>query len=119
MTDNVLIILSCGTDNPNRSTRAIHLAKVAKENGKNVAVFLLDEAVYIAKKGIADHLKAATGDIADDLLAYLQEYEVPIYACTPCAKSRQISEADLIKGAQMGTAAKLIEMACNSAVISL
>lgn len=119
MNDNVLIILSCGTDNPNRSTRAIHLAKVAKENGKNVAVFLLDEAVYIAKKGVADHLKAATGDVADDLLAYLQEYEVPIYACTPCAKSRQISETDLIKGAQMGTAVKMIEMACNSTVISL
>lgn len=119
MNDNVLIILSCGTDNPNRSTRAIHLAKVAKENGKNVAVFLLDEAVYIAKKGIADHLKAATGDVADDLLAYLQEYEVPIYVCTPCAKSRQISEADLIQSARMGTAAKMIEMACNSAVISL
>ncbi len=119
MSDNVLIILSCGTDNPNRSTRAIHLAKVAKESGKNVAVFLLDEAVYIAKKGIADHLKAATGDIADDLLAYLQEYEVPIYACTPCAKSRQITEDDLIKGAKMGTAVQMIEMACKSTVISL
>jgi predicted peroxiredoxin len=119
MTNNVLIILSCGTDNPNRSTRAIHLAKVAKENGKNVAVFLLDDAVYIAKKGIADNLKAATGDIADDLLAYLQEYEVPIYACTPCAKARQITEADLIKGAELAGAAKMIEMACDSAVISL
>ena len=119
MTDNVLIILSCGTDNPNRSTRAIHLAKVAKEQGKNVAMFLLDDAVYIVKKGIADHLKAATGDVADDLLAYLQEYEVPLYACTPCAKARQITEADLIKGASFAPATKLIEMACDSAVISL
>lgn len=39
MNDNVLIILSCGTDNPNRSTRAIHLAKVAKENGKERGPF--------------------------------------------------------------------------------
>ena len=109
MTDNVLIILSCGTDNPNRSTRAIHLAKVAKENGKKVAMFLLDEAVYIAKKGIADNLKAATGDVADDLLAYLQEFGVPIYACTPCAKARQIAESDLIKGAELASAAKMIE----------
>ncbi len=119
MTNNVLIVLSCGTDNPNRSTRAIHLAKVAKENGKNVAMFLLDDAVYIAKKGIADNLKAATGDVADDLLVYLQEYEVPIYACTPCAKARQITEADLIKGASMASAVKMFELACDSAVISL
>ncbi len=119
MTDKVTIVLSCGTDNPNRSARALHLAKVAKERGKEVAVFLLDEAVYIAKQGIADHLKAATGDVADDLLAYLQEFGVPIIACTPCARSRQIGEVDLIRGARMGSAAELIELACDSAVISL
>ncbi|HWH70929.1 MAG TPA: DsrE family protein [Candidatus Sulfotelmatobacter sp.] len=65
------------------------------------------------------NLKAATGDVADDLLAYLQEYEVPIYAGTPCAKARQISETDLIKGASLASATKMIDMACESAVISL
>lgn len=119
MTNNVLIVLSCGTDNPNRSTRALHLAKVATENNKSVTIFLLDDGVYIAKKGITDNLRAATGDIADDLLVYLQEHEVPIYACTPCAKARQISKDDLVEGAQMGTAAQMLDMACNSAVISL
>jgi predicted peroxiredoxin len=119
MTENVLVLLSCGTDNPNRATRAIHLAKVASENGKNVTLFLLDDAVFIAQKGIADNLRAATGDSADDLLAYLQEFNVPIMACTPCAKARQISEDDLIDGCTMETAATMIELACKSAVISL
>lgn len=43
--NNVLITVSCGTNNPNRSVRAIHLAQVAHSMGKNVAVFLLDEAL--------------------------------------------------------------------------
>ncbi len=119
MTDNVVITIACGTDNPNRSTRAIHLATVAHKEGKKVTLFLLDEAVYLAKKGLIDNLRAATGDIADDLMTYLQANDVPILACTPCAKSRGISENDLIDGARMGTAAELIQLACDATVISL
>ena len=65
MTDNVLITLACGTNGPNRATRAFHLATVAQKEGKNVTLFLLDEAVYLAKEGLIKHVRAATGDIAD------------------------------------------------------
>ena len=119
MTNNVVITVACGTDNPNRSTRAIHLATVAHREGKNVTLFLLDEAVYLAKKGLIDHLRAATGDIADDLMTYLQANSVQVLVCTPCAKARGISESDLIDGARMGTAIELIHLACDAAVISL
>ncbi len=118
-TDNVVITLSCGTDNPNRSARAIHLATVAHKEGKNVTLFLLDEAVYLARKGLLDHVKSATGDVADDLMTYLEAHEVDILACTPCARSRRISEDDLIDGARMATAAELIQRACDGVVISL
>ena len=119
MTDSVLVVLSCGTDNPNRSTRGLFFAMTAHQQGKKSTVFLLDEGVYLAKKGMAEHVRAATGDAADDHLSYLQEYGVPILVCTPCAKSRQISEDDLIEGAQMATGAQMIKLACESAVISL
>lgn len=119
MTNNVVITVACGTDNPNRSTRAIHLATVAHREGKNVTLFLLDEAVYLAKKGLIDHLRSATGDIADDLMTYLQGNGVPVLVCTPCAKARGVSESDLIDGARMGTAIELIHLASDAAVISL
>ena len=119
MNTHVVIVLSCGTDNPNRSTRAIHLATIAHKEGKQTTLFLLDEGVYIAKRGLADHLRAATGDVADDLIAYLQAHEVPILVCTPCAKARHIDEKELIDGARMATAVELIHMSCEAAVISL
>lgn len=119
MTDNVLIVLSCGTDNPNRGTRAFHLATVAQKEGKNVTMFLLDDAVYLARKGAMKNMKAATGDIGDDLLAHLQAFKVPILVCTPCAKARFISEDDLEESCRMATAAELINLSCNAAVISL
>ena len=119
MSDNVLITLSCGTDNPNRATRALFLAAVAQKKGKNVTVFLLDDGVYLARKGIAANLKAATGDGADDSLAHLQAHEVPILVCTPCAKSRFIEASDLAESCRMATAAELIDIACDAATISL
>ena len=81
-------------------------------------MFLLDEAVYPAKKGVIENIKAATGDAADDHLAFLQEYEVPILVCTPCTVSRQITETDLIENARMATGDKMVDLACDSAVIS-
>jgi predicted peroxiredoxin len=119
MTNNVLITLSCGTDNPNRATRAVFLAMVAHKEGKNVTLFLLDDGVLIAKKGMAEHIKAATGDSCDDHLSYLQAHGVPILACTPCANARQIMAQDLIEGARMGTGVEMIHLACDAAVISL
>ncbi len=119
MKDKVLVILSCGTDNPNRATRGLFFAMVAKKQGKDTAVFLLDEGVFLAKTGLIQHVQAATGDKADDHMAYLQEFDVPILVCTPCATSRGIAEKDLIKGARMATGDQLISMACESAVISL
>jgi predicted peroxiredoxin len=119
MTNNVVVALSCGTNDTNRATRAIHLATIAHKEGKNTCLFLLDEGVYLAREGIITHVRAATGDIADDLLAYLQAHEVPILVCTPCAKARQINEEELIEGARMATAAEFINLCCDAAVISL
>lgn len=119
MNNNVVIALSCGTNDTNRSTRAVMLATIAHKEGKNTCLFLLDEGVYLAKKGIMEHVKAATGDMADDHLAYLQAHEVPILVCTPCAKARQIGEEDLIEGARLATAPEFINLCCDGTVISL
>jgi len=117
--NRVLVVISCGTNNPNRSVRGFHLAQVAHKMGKRVAVFLLDEAVYLSRKGVTDHLRAPTGDVADDIILYLQAFEVPMYVCGPCAQTRQISENDLMDGFLMAPAAKMFELACTSTTISL
>lgn len=119
MTDNFLVTLACGTDNPNRATRGLFLAAMAQKQGKNVTVFLLDEAVSLARKGATENLRAATGDSADDSMMHLQAHEVPILVCTPCAKARFIEEKDLADSCRMATAAELVELACNAATISL
>jgi predicted peroxiredoxin len=74
-----LFVITRGLEDPTRVTRALQLAKVAKEKGNEVNIFLTDDAVSISKPGMLDHVKAPTGDGAQDYFSYLVENKVPIY----------------------------------------
>ena len=113
-----LFILSRGTDDPVRATRCIHLAKVAKEEGHEVNIFLIEDGVTIAKIGMVDYMRSPTGDELKPLLVYLIKAEVPILVCTPCANSRQIGPDDLVASARFEKATKLISLAAESQVLT-
>ena len=74
-----LFILTRGLEDPTRVTRALQLAKAAKETGHNVNLFLTDDAVLVVKKGMADNIVAPTGDEAGSHLQFLIQNKVPIY----------------------------------------
>jgi predicted peroxiredoxin len=74
-----LFVMTRGIEDPTRVTRALQLAKVAKEQDHDVNIFLTDDAVVIAKPGMVDQVKAPTGDEAKPYLDFLIEKEVPIY----------------------------------------
>jgi predicted peroxiredoxin len=76
---NFLFVLTRGLEDPTRVTRALQLAKVAKEQDHDVTLFLTDDAVFIAKPGMADQIKAPTGDEAKPYLDFLIDKDVPIY----------------------------------------
>ncbi|MGO9377470.1 MAG: DsrE family protein [Dissulfurispiraceae bacterium] len=113
-----LFVLSRGTDDPVRATRCIHLAKVAKEEGHDVNIFLIEDGVAIAKIGMVDYMRSPTGDELKPLLDYLIRAEVPILVCTPCANARQLGEEDLVKSARFEKATKLISLAAESKVFT-
>lgn len=74
-----LFVLSRGLEDPARATRTFQFAKVAKDKGHDVNIFLVDDGVYYAVKGMADNVKSPTGDEAKTYLDFLQEKEVPFY----------------------------------------
>ena len=77
--ENFLFVLTRGLEDPTRVTRTFQLAKVAKESGGDVNIFLTDDAVVLAKPGMTDHIKAPTGDEANNYFPYLIENKIPIY----------------------------------------
>ncbi len=74
-----LFVLTRGLEDPTRVTRALQLAKVAKEQGNEVNLFFTDDAVVLAKPGMVDQIKAPTGDEAKTYFEYLVGNQVPIY----------------------------------------
>lgn len=74
-----LFALTRGLEDPTRVTRTLQLAKVAKEKGSDVNIFLTDDAVLLAKPGMVDHIKAPTGDEARTYFSFLVDSKVSIY----------------------------------------
>jgi len=74
-----LFVLSRGTEDPTRATRCFQLAKVAREGDHEVHMFLVDEGVVLARVGMADHVKAASGDELKPYMDFLVKEQVPIY----------------------------------------
>lgn len=74
-----LFVLSRGLEDPSRATRTFQFAKVAKDKGHEVNIFLVDDGVYYAVAGMADNVTAPTGDNAKTYLNFLQENNVPFY----------------------------------------
>ncbi len=74
-----LFVLTRGLEDPSRVTRTFQLAKVAKEKGHDVNVFLTDDAVVLAKHEMIDNVVAPTGDSAGEHLLYLNNNKVPIF----------------------------------------
>jgi predicted peroxiredoxin len=77
--DKILFVITMGLEDPTRDTRSLQLAKVAKDMGKEVNIFLTDDAVLLSKPGIVDQFKAPTGDEANDYLDSLIENKVSIH----------------------------------------
>lgn len=116
--EKFLFVLSRGLEDPVRATRAFQLAKVAKEKGHEVNIFLVDDAVAYGILGLADNVKAPTGDDAKSYLNFLVENKVAFHICTPCARYRLFSEEEFIEGAKLSTAANLIDLAAESKVFT-
>jgi sulfur relay (sulfurtransferase) complex TusBCD TusD component (DsrE family) len=96
----------------------MQFAKVAKETGHEVTVFLVEDGVMVAKVGMVDNIKSPTGDDLKGHLDYLVKEQVPILVCTPCANARQLGPEELVNSARFDTAKTLIALAAESKVFT-
>ena len=90
---------SRGTDDPTMATLPFMAAKVAKEQGHDVVLWLWNEAVTLGRKGIADTVVGVNLAPVKDLLGALQAAGVPIWVCHACAVARGVDASMLVDGA--------------------
>jgi uncharacterized protein len=115
MSKQLLINCACGTEDAERATLPFIAANVAASADQETVVFLTCEGVRIATKGYAESVKKDGFPPLAEILASFVKNGGKIWACGTCTKPRGISEADLIEGAQIVTAAKMIEYVAGGA----
>jgi predicted peroxiredoxin len=116
--EKFLFVLTRGLEDPVRVTRALQLAKIAKEKGHDVHVFFTDDAVMLAQEGLIDNVMSPSGDEAVAQFTYLVVHNTPFYVCKPCAEFRKIKNEDLVENANFATGHQLIDLAAESKVFT-
>ncbi len=91
-------VVSNGPDNPTRATRAMMFACRAVEEGHEVSVFLVDDAVFLVNLDLAANLRSATGDTLMQYMQVLLDKKVPVNVCLPCAKARKLDAETFPEG---------------------
>ncbi len=114
----IVVTATHGTDDPSRATLAFLAAKAARENGDEAVLFLMNEAVMLARKGVGKHVQGIGLAPFQDVLEAVQALGVEMLVCKPCAEARGIAEEELIEGARFAGMYDLTKLAAEGTVIS-
>lgn len=112
---HILIHNSNGKEHVERASLALVAANTALVSGQQATVLLTIEGVRVATRGYAQGLQAEGFPPLADLLAQFVNGNGTLWVCGACAKPRQITEADLLPGAQIIGAATAIEALVSGA----
>jgi len=98
-----------GKEDPERATLPFILGNVSVTADQEAVVLLTAEGVWNATRGYADGIhKEGMQPLAELVRSYVENGGT-IWACGACTKPRGITEADLVPGAKIVTAANVAE----------
>lgn len=109
MTHPLLIHCSHGKENAERAILPFIVGNVAVTADQQATIFLTVEGVRLATKGYAEDVNKEGFTPLKEIMQSFIANGGKIWACGACTKPRGITEADLIEGAQIVTAANLVE----------
>jgi len=103
----LVIKVTAGKDDPERSGHVQRLAAAALASGVAVSLWLTGEAAWFALPGRAAEVVLDHSPALSDLLASVLAAGT-VTLCTQCAARRGITEADLIDGVRIAGAATFV-----------
>jgi predicted peroxiredoxin len=111
------LIFGCshGRDDSERATLPFIAANVAATAAQDASVLLTVDGAWLATKGYADDIAFEGMPALRPLIEEFVDNGGAIWACGACTKPRGITEDDLVPGAQIIGAAKVVEEIANGA----
>jgi uncharacterized protein len=111
----ILVNATHGKDDPERATLAFIVGNIAASADQEAVVLLTIDGVWLATKGYAEDIhKEGFQPLAEVVKAFTSNGG-QIWACGTCTKPRGISEADLVEGAKVVSAANVVEYMAGGA----
>jgi len=95
--EKIVYISTNGPENPEKASLPFVLANAAMVMEVETLVVLQGPAVFLAKKGMLDHVHAAGFAPLKELMESFSEQGGKLVVCVPCIKERKIDEVDLIE----------------------
>lgn len=119
MATKILVNATHGAEDAERATLPFIVGNVAATADQDAIVFLTVEGVRLATKGYADGVHKEGFQPLGDVIQSFVANGGTIWACGACTTPRGITQADLIDGAKIVTAANLVEvLAAGAATLS-
>lgn len=109
MATTIMTNCTCGKDDPERATLPFIVGNVAASAEQPAIVLLTIEGVWVATKGYAEAIHKEGFQPLKEIIDSFVANGGQIWACGACAKPRGITDADLIPGAKIVTAAMVVE----------
>jgi predicted peroxiredoxin len=116
MTNPLLIHCTHGKEDAERAILPFIVGNVAVTADQQATIFLTIEGVRLATKGYAEEVNKEGFTPLKDIMQSFIANGGKIWACGACTKPRGITEADLIEGAQIVTAANVVEAIVNGSI---
>lgn len=116
---SLLVNATHAKDDPERATLAFIVGNVSASADQETVMLLTIEGVWLATKAYADDIHKEGFQPLKEIIASFVANGGEIWVCGACAKPRGITQADLIEGAKIVTAANAVErLASGAASIS-
>jgi predicted peroxiredoxin len=111
----VMIHNTHGEDDIERASLTFVVANTALNSNQQAIVLLTIEGVWVATQGYSDGLQALGFAPLSDLIHQFVANGGELWVCGACAKPRNITQEQLIDGAQIIGAATAVEALMNGA----
>ena len=105
-----------GKEEAERAILPFIVGNVAVTADQQTTIFLTAEGVWLITKGYAEQVKKEGFTPLKEIMESFVANGGKIRACGACTKPRGITDADLIEGAKIVTAANLVELLASGAV---
>lgn len=109
MKPEILVNCTHGSGEPERATLAFVVGNVSATAEQPTVVLLTIDGVWLATKGYADAVEQPGMPPLREVLASFVVAGGEIWACGACTGPRGITAEDLVEGARIVTAARVVE----------